>query len=68
MKKLSKSQPSEDSERKLIKLLNQSGKNDQSNQDEAIEPHQLTEGMTEAQIEKFLDGMMQLMRKKPNGT
>ena len=68
MKNLSKSQPSEDSERKLIKLLNQSGKNEQSNQDEAIEPHQLTEGMTEEQIEKFLDGMMELMRKKSNGT
>jgi len=68
MKNLSKLQPSEDSERKLIKLLNQSGKNEQSNPDEAIEPHQLTEGMTKEQIEKFLDGMMELMRKKPNGS
>ena len=63
MKNPSKSQPSEDSESKLIKLLNQSGKNDQSNQDEAIEPHQLTEGMTEQQIDKFLDELMKLMKK-----
>ena len=68
MKNLLKSQPSEDSDLKLTRLLNQSDQNEQSNQDEAIEPHQLTEGMTEKQIEKFLDGMMELMRKKPNGT
>ena len=68
MKNLLKSQPSEDSDLKLTRLLNQSDQNEQSNQDEAIEPHQLTEGMTKEQIEKFLDGMMELMRKKPNGT
>ena len=63
MKNLLKSQPSEDSDRKLMNLLNQSGKNEQSNQDEAIEPHELTEGMSEEQIEKFLDELMKLMEK-----
>ena len=63
MKNLSKSQPSEDSDSKLTRLLNQSGKKEQPNQSEQIEVHQLTQGMSKAQISKFLDGMMQLMKK-----
>ena len=64
MKNLSKLQPSEDSERKLMNLLNQSDQNEQQIPDEAVEPHELTEGMTEQQIDKFLDELMKLMKKQ----